>query len=366
MLLTPDCNVPVTASFGLFSLDMLPLDTIDVTGDIQPYLEGRRLSLPKDFHFAYHPSSHQRLFLQINANGRTWYIAQERYHENIVIDLNDTGRRLIIVYFLYINPNANWRSIVSGQLLQLKSYGILPDADLYVHISDGYQLSTAVSAIIKAIAPQAVISLSVTNQFEYPGIKLVHELAIRYPDRNFLYFHSKGMSHGLHTRAPEDVALMTRTFESWRKHLQLLRKNGTEKIGMFPALGDDRYTAKAGTPGGWIWYNFWMATGRYLAGCPEPELSPNRYYYEVWLGLRKGGQKAIIRNDCRSLYRVKQFNKTYFSPAEATYHQNRVMYKMGMNAIVRQHPLLIKSSFTLQVLLKWKLLLKSVFGVAIQ
>ncbi|GAB2705177.1 hypothetical protein GCM10027037_33660 [Mucilaginibacter koreensis] len=350
----PVPDIEVAALFGVFSIDMLPLNTVDVSRELQAYINGSIITLPMDFNFAYNLAPHQRLYLQISANGRTWYIAHEQYHEDIVIDLSDTARRLIIVYYLYVNPNSNWRSIVSGQLLQLKSYGIMPDAELYVHVTDSHQHTAEVSAMVTALIPQAMINTSDINQFEYPGVKLVHELAGRYPDCDFMYFHSKGMSHGLHGRLPEDVALMTRTFESWRKHLQLLRKNGIEKVGLFPAMADSNQALPNGRKGGWIWYNYWMAKGRYLASCPEPELTDDRYYYEEWLGMRSGEPQPVIHHDCWSLYDIKQFNKTYFTSTEATYHLNRMMYKMGSNYIARRHPWLIKSSFTLQLLLNWK------------
>ena len=40
--------------------------------------------------------------------------------------------------------------------------------------------------------------------------------------------------------------------------------------------------------------NFWWARASYLAGCPRPILTSERYYYESWLGLRENGEAGSV------------------------------------------------------------------------
>jgi hypothetical protein len=279
-----------------------------------------------------------------------------KYSEDINVDLPLPERNIAIVYNVFIAPLANWQGIIAGQLLHLRSYGILSEADLYIHITDGHQLADDALKLIKGITPNAIISISTKNEFEYRGIKLVHDLARQDPNRNYIYFHSKGMSHnhGLFTRSLEDITLLTRTFSNWRKHIQFLGSGGIEKIGLFPGVGDDNIFGRLGGEGGWIWYNFWYATGKYLSNCPEPEITTNRHYYEYWLGLQKGDTTPVLRNDCRSIYKVQLIPKTFYSGLEAKYYIHRLIYKLNYSKILKDLPYIIKSSFILHLYIKVK------------
>lgn len=232
----------------------------------------------------------------------------------------DSGKNIKIIYYLYLNPDANWKAIVLGQLLQLKGYGILEKADLYVHMCDCHNLSAQAEILIKGIVPTVILSFSYDNRYEYPGIKLTHDLAKQYPNANFIYFHAKGMSHNIQSRSVKEITLFTLTFENWRKSIPLLNRNGIQKIGLFPAMLEEG-ADKSGDIGGWIWYNYWYATGKYLSNCAQPIIHQDKYYYEGWLGLHNA-DNTYITNDCKSLYKINFISKTYFSPLEADHHLN--------------------------------------------
>jgi hypothetical protein len=243
---------------------------------------------------------------------------------------NDTGKPIKIVYYLYLVPDANWKEIASGQLRQLKNYGILNEADLYIHICDCHGLVAEAESLIKDIVPSALLNFSYENRFEYPGIKLVYDLAKQHPEAIFIYFHAKGVSHQIQLRSAKEVTLFTLTFKNWRKNIQLLNKNGIQKVGLFPAMLKAGLN-KPGELGGWIWYNYWYATGKYLSQCPQPMVHKDRYYYEGWLGLHNA-DNTYITNDCASIYKIGLLSKTYFGPSEADHHLSQATMKRAKTA----------------------------------
>jgi len=320
--LDDDKGYQLTGLYGYFDSDMKPIDTIDVSAKVKQFINGDIIALPNTLNFnkifgGIKEKGGSR-YLQINAGQKNYNIAEDKYIHDVCINLNSQVNHIKIVYYLYINPDSNWQAIASGQLRQLKSYGILPEADLYIHVTDCHNLASAVSELLMEIVPSAIVSFSFENQYEYPGIKLIHDLALRYPDANFIYFHAKGMSHNLQERSAEEVALFTGTFQHWRKNLQYLKRNGIQKIGLFPGLLLDK-VARPGDIGGWIWYNYWYATGSYLSRCPEPLIKKDKYYYEGWLALHEA-EDTYVTNDSISLHKIAGVSKNYFSPVEADYH----------------------------------------------
>jgi len=303
--------------------------TKDVTAKVQSFVSGNRIVIPHGTKLkAYFEGAEQfdtRGYLELKVNGCKYYIADDDYPADVVIDPSIKGGRIKIIYYVYIGLNSNWRGIISGQLTQLKGYGILQEADLYIHITDVHQTGTEVQDIILKIVPEAILSFSYENQFEYPALKLLHKLALQHPDCSFIYFHTKGMSHVIHSRSAEEITLFTHTFENWRRNLQLLKQDGIKKLGLFPANGSNNEKEKPGLRGGWIWYNFWYARGQYLAESQAPVLTDNRHYYEHWLGLHNQSE-PIITGDCYNLYRLKKSDKTYFTPKEAAYHEANLIY----------------------------------------
>ncbi|MDN3581763.1 hypothetical protein [Mucilaginibacter flavus] len=331
----------MNAIYGTFNIEMLPANTINVTDKIKSYIKGNILEIPKQTNWGQLLGSgdqKQRSYLQITANGRVYSILDDDYTENIKIDFSAKVNTVKIVYYIYISPNSNWRAIISGQLFQLKSIGILAEADLYVHVTDSYNYTKEVNTLIKSIVPDAIITTSVKNQYEYPGIKLLHDLATQHPDNKFLYFHSKGMTHNIHSRSLEEIMLFTKTFENWRRNLQFLNKPGIEKVGLFPSAE------------GWIWYNFWYANGKYLSDLPVPEISDFRYYYESWLA-GADENHAEPATDCHNLFEIKNVTQNYFTPVEADVYKQNVMEKLFSHAEAKEIRL-VRSAFMIYAQLK--------------
>ncbi|WP_184543653.1 hypothetical protein [Mucilaginibacter sp. FT3.2] len=331
----------MNAIYGTFNIEMLPVNTINVTDKIKHYIKEDILEIPNQINFRElfgTDDQKKKNYLQVTANGRTYSIADDDYTENITIDLSGKSNKIKIVYYIYISANSNWRAIISGQLFQLKSFGILSEADLYIHITESYNHLREINKLIKSITPDAIITSSVENQYEYPAIKLLHDLATQHPDNKFLYFHSKGMTHNLHSRSLEEIMLFTKTFEKWRRNLQFLDKAGIEKVGLFPSKE------------GWIWYNFWYANGKYLSGLLQPEISDFRYYYEAWLALEDKGRIEPSTN-CYNLFEIKNTTKNYFSAIEADIYKENIMEKLFSHAETKEIRL-VRSSFMIYGQLK--------------
>ena len=303
--------------YGSFNIDMQPNHVIEVTDLVSAkFKTGNKIIIPakQSLNEAFtDPIFGKVKFLQIEVNGKKHNIIEDDYDADIEIDLSEKTKNINIVYYAYINRDSNWRGIISGQLLQLKSYGILDEADLYVHITDAEADTEEVINLVEAVAPTAIISKSTVNHFEYPAIKLAYNIAHQQPDSYIIYFHSKGMSYNVHSRKIDEITLLTLTFENWRKKLQIFQNKSINKIGLFPAIGDDKDSEKQGTRGGWIWFNFWYARANYIINCDEPTITDDRYFFEHWLGLQNG--MLIISNDCYNLY--SQTKKKYFTPSEA-------------------------------------------------
>ena len=294
------------AVYGTFDKQMLPVSIIEVTEKcILYFLSRNTIKIPANTNFNSifgDPAADQIKFLQINYRGRKYNITEDHYKEDIIIKITKIRKRLKVVYYAYVDRNTNWREIIEGQLAQIKRYGILDEADLYVHITDVTNYFDDVVTIIKNIWQDVKISVSDENQFEYPAIKLIHELSKKDPDSIYIYFHTKGMSYHGNARDLKEITLLTFTFQNWRKNLEAFHNAKIQKIGLFPARENFESKLQAGLRGAWIWYNFWYAKGSYIAKCEDPELQDkDRWYFEHWLGGTQD-ESTITNDDCYSLH----------------------------------------------------------------
>lgn len=363
---SPNHSESFQAIFGYFNLEMVPISTIDVTSDLTQYLSKGTFILPKHFDFksdlkeykSLNIDPSKRKYLRITNYESINYICEDIYDYDITISLKKLRKHINIVYYIYLNPNSNWRGIISSQLLELTSYGILGDANLFIHITDTYGLLPQAEQLISTLVPFANISTSTTNQFEYPAIKLIYELSLKFPSDIFIYFHSKGMSYDIHSRNLEEMTIFSNTFKNWRKNIQLFKNPLIQKIGLFPAIGYNHLSQKKGTSGGWIWYNFWYATGKYLSTCEPPIITSNRFYYEDWLA-RSGGESPQIANDCKNLFELTNANKTHFTPNEALYYLTFLMNEEFKSRLKVKSVLIVSKLRFINFFLKAKSLLKT-------
>jgi len=187
------------------------------------------------------------------------------------------ARDAAIVYGVYINPTANWRSLIEAQLKDVSQFGVLSACDLYVSVTNPSSTEGVMEFFKGLHLPIKNLEIYTENRFEYPAIARVWDIAASSSNYKYIgYLHTKGMSYAKKERDRLEAALTFHTFSQWQKIFRLFESNPSiEKIGVFPAYD--------GELRGWIWFNFWWSRAKYIRNLPKPAVDPNRYYYEGWL-----------------------------------------------------------------------------------
>lgn len=205
------------------------------------------------------------------------------------------GLDIHVVYFAFISPERDWRSLVRLQFQSLLSTQLLPHCTLHLtmatppesnqkqHTTSILRLKDASDYILQLVdkIPKAVhVDVTLGNFFEYPGLLRMWRIANDISSRSdagktlFLYFHSKGMV--FHAKGTEkrkiDQFLFQTVIEPWRIVL--------ENFALDDKLNKAGYAA---APDGFIWFNFMWVRGSYLHDVVRPYPTSQRYYYEHWL-----------------------------------------------------------------------------------
>ena len=181
--------------------------------------------------------------------------------------MNDT----IIVYYIYINPKANWKCIVGGQINDLKHVGLLDLATLHCVIcAENENLIEECKSFINQ--EKFIYTTTTINNYEYPGLLKLYELGKMYPESIFLYMHSKGMvfNNGANqSRNIFELLVFRNTIKYHKYIISIFKKyDFIEKAGLFPDHS------------GIIWWNFYWIKGSFFKDNHPPEITPDRYYYE--------------------------------------------------------------------------------------
>jgi len=192
------------------------------------------------------------------------------------------SHKINIIYFIWINPNRNWKVIVEGQLFDMKVSNIFESAKLHIVLScsDNNIINDVKNVINQSLNTidknKYNIDTTNDNHYEYHGIKKMYDVAKSEPDKLFIYLHSKGMFHWYNNnsnkRSEDEQNLTKYAIYLWRDIVTTFEHNpNINKIGHVPAEE------------GWIWFNFFWTRGSYLITCENPIITDNRYYYESWL-----------------------------------------------------------------------------------
>ncbi len=225
-------------------------------------------------------------------------------------------KRVIIVYGVYINPNADWRKLIRLQLDELRRSGVLSVADLHVIVSNPFG-AEGVSTFFDTV-PVLIkyVEFHDENKFEYPAISHIWNLANRQTDCKYIaYFHTKGMSYARRRRNKEEKMLTHFTFSKWRRVLDIFdTRPDIHKIGLFPGSAEDKR--------GWIWFNFWWVRSSFVRTLAKPEDTRERYYYEKWLA---ASDEDGIKNHC---YCILSDSDVLFAPQEALNIVRLLVWKM--------------------------------------
>ena len=225
-------------------------------------------------------------------------------------------KKVVIVYGVYINPNADWRNLIRLQLEELRRSGVLSVADLHVIVSNPSR-AEGVSAFFDTV-PVLIkyVEFHDENKFEYPAISHIWNLANSQTDYKYIaYFHTKGMSYAKQRRNREEKILTHFTFSEWRRVLDVFdTRSDIHKIGLLPANGENNRR--------WIWFNFWWIRSSFARGLAKPEETLNRYYYETWIS---SSDEDDTPNHC---YSILSASGEVFSAQEALKIIKLLIWKM--------------------------------------
>lgn len=259
------------------------------------------------------------------------------------------GLDVNIVYYAFIAPDRDWRSLIGLQLQSLLSTHLLPLCTLNIALASptvDYAASDSVksheaalqrlkdaadfiSEIVKNVPKKLTLDVTLGNLFEYPGLlrmwQIAHEIVDENQARNtlFLYFHSKGMV--FHAKGSEkgqiDHFLFRTVIEPWRLVLE--------------QFASDEKLNKAGyavAPDGFVWFNFMWVRGSYLHDVVRPYPTSHRYYYEHWVA-HLDNNKIFDRSTIKHFYHVEQssFGRGQLSGCGDGWSMCLVSYKRGIS-----------------------------------
>ena len=210
------------------------------------------------------------------------------------------GFRISVVYMVFIHPARDWRNLVLMQLQDLIDCGLASHATVHVVMSmattgtmdnDAEMLGNECEELIRSVLPTARLLRSPGNRFEYPGIRLLWDVAqewwtpvyepqwaeqdaATHGRRHVLFYHhSKHMVNGPVgvTRSQENLDLTRLLIKDWRAILQRL------------AVDEEANKVGFGSTQGFMWVNFYWVRASHLRDVVRPIVTDYRYYYELWL-----------------------------------------------------------------------------------
>jgi len=207
----------------------------------------------------------------------------EKYTNNI--DIN-------IIYYAYVTDDRKERAqmIINAQLDELIESNVLDNKNnkLYIVLCISDNNFNELKTILdnKLANYNYEISYTPNNNYEYPGIKKLYDLACISPEKLYLYFHSKGVyyhhnNNDIINRDKWEKYLTKNTIQRWKDVINIvLNDPSVTRIGLFPCS--------------FVWTNFFWATGKYLSECSEPIINEDRYYYEGWLSTNPNIEKSKV------------------------------------------------------------------------
>jgi hypothetical protein len=209
-----------------------------------------------------------------------------------------------IVYFALLYRD-QWQSIVEEQLTGLKNldlYQLASEIHMSV-IANNTQIAQLKELLKDKYDKIQLTNIFEDNYYEYPGIKTLYELA--QADENdtiLLYFHTKGMTSGDKSSRQH---MFNNTIANYRVYLEEFEKNKDLEVGCALPHID-----------GFAYYNFFWCRANYIRQyCPCPQISQDRYIWEIWLGKAYCSKKSPVIT---------------FSPY---FHYNTLPYPINLNQL---------------------------------
>lgn len=194
----------------------------------------------------------------------------------------DPVQKVSMVYFVNLHLNREHQhQLVERQLQTIASSKVLPkyDATCYIEFccpeSDAEAQIQRLFKVSHELGLKVVITHHPENNHEYFGIHRAWSLARKDPSPTHAvcYLQSKSITRFKGGPRHWDDNFDFNVVRSWKEVFWV--------FSHFPSVTKAGVSAASG---GWIWQNFWWARASFVSGTPEPIITPDRYYYEAWLG----------------------------------------------------------------------------------
>ena len=188
-----------------------------------------------------------------------------------------------IVYFACLVPDV-WYDIITEQLDELKEldlYHIASKIYMSVISENDNELIKLMKLIKEKYNKIELINVYKENVYEYPGLKTIYQIAEDDDDTYLLYFHSKGMTSKQH-----DVRkfLFKSTIENYEIAINEFQNN--KDLDVVCAIPHEN---------GFAFFNFFWVRSSFIRNyCNKPEITDNRYIWEVWIGTEYCRKKKVI------------------------------------------------------------------------
>lgn len=273
-----------------------------------------------------------------------YYYEEKYYNENIVQEKSlpispppppvplyipiDLAESLQVVY--HIATIGNWQEIVREQLNLLSNSG-LGSATKYIYVNvvgmDENQFSHIKSTLFANYPFFNKMRFEFhgsLQEYEFPSIRKVQEVARNYPNAKILYFHTKGASHGVkETVNASWNKNQIKNAAQWRRFMEYHAitkwRDAVQALNEFEACGTDWGRASLDKPFHFSG-NFWWATAKYINRC---SLATNdRFDCETFIGTGQPKVKMLMS----SIDNPKL--KTYFSDIEI--ERMRIRFSAGL------------------------------------
>ena len=247
--------------------------------------------------------SHKKVIVVFNLFLYTVRPNWKEFARELLVDLNKNGLAVaadeIHVAISADNPTNHTNC---GAAVKKNSKGIWPfskktkkkfvQCDVYTDKPSAALITEATEMILEQI-PNAIITVTVDNLFEFPGLNVMWNRANAIANKHeaertlFLLFHPKGIFHQENQNEQwslRDISwtrAYTRVIDPWPVILKVFADN--------PTLNKAGYACG---PTGNVWLNYYWVRGSYLQKLIPPVPSTNRYTHEGWLGMLQRSTNA--------------------------------------------------------------------------
>lgn len=193
--------------------------------------------------------------------------------------------KIKVVFYVFLVPE-KWEKIFTGQIERLKKLGLYDHATVYISASgEDKELEKLRSLIKRKYSKLVEKNFQYNNEFEYPGIKTVYDIAENDDDAFILYFHTKGIVSGQNRISD---LLSAYTIDNYEHYIDQFQKDKQLDVCcVIPSVY------------GFAYFNYFWVRSSYVRNyCNKPVpddcfMKNGRFTWEMWLGYYNGYSRKI-------------------------------------------------------------------------